>query len=477
MQHSDDALDGHAFRWPPQLAPASGSAPRPAPVIGHGRRRATTVGGPDPQALRRDADREETRREGPGGGVQVHPLSERGAEEVAAEMQLLAGLEVDGIRAAPAVLAVEEGGYVRELVQEVRPGGGRRVDADPLSPCTGEREAQAAARSDLDALVDALHERGWVLGAPAGAGLGRRRDGRVCPVDLRGLRRSEALADRQLDRLWVDSVLGDADRTLRRRIDLPPAGTGERSTPEPAPGTPASTETPGPTGAPAAPAASPSSSPPASPVPSSVDAEPAQHAPVSLPRLPHFSPRRRGADDTCSAGRRRSRQGRRPLILALAAAAVLAVVLGGGALLLTAGQDGGSTSTQADQVPAAPSIEDPSALAARLSADRHAYVTGASGTSVAVSGSPAASEDDALRSAYAGREVRGGAPQLEEVELLSAQGSADTAVLRVVTSTPAHQVVDADGTVHEVAATGPATTVLHLAWTGGTWRIESTEAA
>src|SRR5699024_7510386 len=80
----------------------------------------------------------------------------------------------------------------------------------------------ARAREALDALIDALHERGWVLGAPPGGGLGARADGTVMVIDLRGLRREEGLGPRSADRRWVDSVLQDGDRTLRRRVHLAP---------------------------------------------------------------------------------------------------------------------------------------------------------------------------------------------------------------------------------------------------------------
>src|SRR5699024_10417491 len=84
---------------------------------------------------------------------------------------------------------------------------------------TSERQGQARARESLEALIDALHERGWVLGAPLGEGAGIRTDGSVTVLDLSGLRPQEATGARLEDRRWVDSVLRDEGRTLRRRID------------------------------------------------------------------------------------------------------------------------------------------------------------------------------------------------------------------------------------------------------------------
>jgi hypothetical protein len=159
--------------------------------------------------------------------VRVRWRGPEGQGAVTAEMQLLASLEVSGITAAPDVLGIEEDGYVRETAPELARRRGRRA-AGAASPATGERLAQARAREDLEALVAALHERGWVLGAPRGRGLGVRADGRVVVLDLSGLRREEGLSARSADLHWIDSVLEDEERTLRRRIHaLPGAGAGQ----------------------------------------------------------------------------------------------------------------------------------------------------------------------------------------------------------------------------------------------------------
>lgn len=174
--------------------------------------------------------------------VAVHGLTPAGRLQTRAEMQLLAALEeVAGLRTVPMILTVEDDGYVRESAPALRRRGGRR-SAEAGPPATAEREAVAHVRDELDALIDEVHERGWVLGAAPGEGLGRRADGSVVLRDLRGLRPSEQLADRHADRAWVDSVLDDQERTLRRRVhaceqplpdtDVTRARTGPRSGPD-----------------------------------------------------------------------------------------------------------------------------------------------------------------------------------------------------------------------------------------------------
>lgn len=473
MQPSDDA------------APAPTPAGHEAGVRGHGRRRGD--GARAPRSLTTQEDREETLLEDGRQGVRVRPLTAAGELRVREEMQLLAELELAGVRAAPAVLAVEEEGYLRELLAPVRAGAGRR--SDPAgAPHTGEREALAAAREDLDELLAALHDRGWVLGAPPGTGLGRRASGGVAPIRLDGLRRSGSIGDRQLDRLWADSVLEDGDRTLRRRGssrswtdveggratggigdagDAGPAGEHDQEVPleEPA--------------SEAAPGAAPAASPPwPGPVPAGALPLPAPRAAGGEHRTRARSRaglRRRTVDRVRRTARRRPRT--------LLAAVLAGTVLIGGCAVVGARFAGSGTAGEvtadapAVQAPAAAEITDALALATELGTARHAYVIGTSGTSVAVPGSEAAAEDDALRAAYAGSEVRGGEPVVEAAELLAVEDGPGTASLRVVTSTPAHEVQEEDGTVRTVEATAPSAVVLHLEWTGTRWRIASTEAA
>lgn len=151
--------------------------------------------------------------------VRVRGLDERERGRIQREMQLLATLEVAGVTAAPAVLELEDDGYEREAAPALSRQDGRRA-AETGTPPTGERRALARAREALDELISALHERAWVLGASHGRGLGARADGSVVVLDLHGLRREDSLSARQDDRRWVDSVLQDQDRTLRRRVDL-----------------------------------------------------------------------------------------------------------------------------------------------------------------------------------------------------------------------------------------------------------------
>ncbi|GAA1331469.1 hypothetical protein GCM10009592_22920 [Brachybacterium rhamnosum] len=466
------------------MQPSDDAAPSPTPVghepgvRGHGRRRSD--GARAPRALPTQEDREETLLEDGRQGVRVRPLTAAGELRVREEMQLLAELELAGVRAAPAVLAVEEEGYLRELLAPVRAGTGRR--SDPAgAPHTGEREALAAAREDLDELLAALHDRGWVLGAPPGTGLGRRASGGVAPIRLDGLRRSGSIGDRQLDRLWADSVLEDGDRTLRRRG--PSRGwtdvEGARITGDAGDAGPAGDQV--------------QEVPPEVPAPESAPAaSPPWPGPVPAGALPLPAPRAAGGEHRARA---RSRAGlrhrtvdrvrrtarRRPRTL-LAAVLAGAVLIGGcavvGTRLAGTGTAGEVTAdAPAAQAPDAAEITDALALATELGTARHAYVTGASGTSVAVPGSDAAAEDDALRAAYAGSEVHGGEPVVEEAALLAVEDGPGTASLRVVTSTPAHEVQEEDGTVRTVEATAPSVVVLHLEWTGTRWRIASAEAA
>src|SRR5699024_7050256 len=115
------------------------------------------------QVLRESADRIEVLEPGPDGrgAVRVRGRTPAGREAVHAEMQLLAAVEIDGPTAAPVVLEIGEEGYLREAANPVRGGTGRRCAASRTPP-TAERLATARAREQLDALVDALHGRGWV---------------------------------------------------------------------------------------------------------------------------------------------------------------------------------------------------------------------------------------------------------------------------------------------------------------------------
>ncbi|MGY5764594.1 hypothetical protein ACXET9_05255 [Brachybacterium sp. DNPG3] len=160
--------------------------------------------------------------------LRVRALSDQGLEEIREELQLLAALELDGIVAVPAVLSVEHDGYDRESATPFgvsgTVGAGGRRRALGTAPSAHEREALADARFQVEELLDALHERGWVLGAPHGSGLGLRHDGTVVVLDLSGLTPSTSSAEAHADHRWTDSVLHDPDRTLRRPA-IPPTGS------------------------------------------------------------------------------------------------------------------------------------------------------------------------------------------------------------------------------------------------------------
>ena len=428
-----------------------------------------------------------------------------GRESVTAEMQLLAALEVAGISAAPDVIGREEDGYIRETAPPLARGRGRRA-ADGGAPATGERVAQARAREELEALVAALHERGWVLGAPRGRGLGVRADGSVLVLDLSGLRREQSLAVRSADLHWIDSVLEDEERTLRRRVHALPGG-----------GAP-SLDLPGLLDAPAgAGPADPPRLPGEKEEPDRPDAaqeEVAQEkaeeeveaadagpvAPLPTPRLRRArteardasgadagSSRRRGPGGALSAvlGERRHRR-----TALLSGAVVLALGLGAAAAItLTMDRPepapqtpmaasgpapAGAGSSQEGQVPA---IEDPWALAAELAGSRHSYLTGVSDVPVAAEGGAAQEEDERIREAYEGYEVQGSGPVVHEADLIEGPDEDGRAVLRVLVSTEAGQVREGSGLVQETSNSGAAQVDLVLVWDGARWRILETRTA
>lgn len=466
-----------------------------------------TVDGPGPAGAGLDggagdrAGREEESLGAPGreDALRVRWRGPEGRESVTAEMQLLAALEVAGISAAPEVIGMEEDGYIRETAPPLARRRGRRA-ADGGAPATGERVAQARAREDLEALVAALHERGWVLGAPRGRGLGVRADGSVLVLDLSGLRHEQSLAARSADLHWIDSVLEDEERTLRRRIHALPRG-----------GAP-SLDLPGLLDAPAgAGPADPSRVPGEPEGPDAAQQEVAREeaeeevdaadagsvAPLPAPRLRRArteawaeggadggSSRRRGTGGALSAvlGERRHRR-----TALLSGAVVLALGLGAAAAItltmdrseparqapaaVADGAPAGAGSSQEGQVPA---IEDPWALAAELAGSRHSYLTGASDVPVAAEGGSAQEEDERIRAAYESYEVQGSGPVVHEAELLEGPDEDGRAVLRVLVSTEAGQVRDGSVLVQETPNSGASQLDLELVWDGARWRILET---
>ena len=464
--------------------------------------------GPGPAGAGRDGaagdrtGREEESLGAPGreDALRVRWRGPDGRESVTAELQLLAALEVAGISAAPDVIGMEEDGYIRETAPPLARRRGRRA-ADGGAPATGERVAQARAREDLEAFVASLHERGWVLGAPRGRGLGVRADGSVLVLDLSGLRREQSLAVRSADLHWIDSVLEDEERTLRRRVhalpgagapslDLPgflvtPAGTGPTDPPR----------VPGEQGVPDREDAAEADSAEAD-----VAADASVVAPLPAPRLRRARTQARaaGGGDTGSSRRRGSggalsavlgeRRHRRTALLS--GAVVLALGLGAAAAItlttdrpeparqapavVAGGAPSGAGASQEGQVP---EIEDPWALAAELAGSRHSYLTGASDVPVAAEGGAAQEEDERIRTAYEGYEVQGSGPVVHEAELLEGPDEDGIAVLRVLVSTEAGQVREGSGIVQETSDSGAYQVDLVLVWDGARWRILETRTA
>lgn len=435
--------------------------------------------------------------------VRVRGLDATARERVHEEMQLLASLEIAQITAAPAVLDLEEDGYVREMAPPIRHHAGRRA-SQVVTPPTGERHALASAREALDALIDALHEQGWVLGAPSGSGLGVRADGSVMVIDVRGLRRDRSLSARQGDRRWVDSVLHDQDRTLRRRVHLA-QGQDEGSllglAEAPAQEVPAPDDALARSPSDPAPGEGPAALGPPDPVPG--------EGPAALPTPRHQLRRRRALGDAGPAptahgahiGGERTmldpvreviRQPRLRAIALLSGALVLLVcaVFAIGAWRMQeqdaavaeqrpsvsaapeAGEEGeAGEASEAGEARQAPEIEDPQVLVAELAGARHAYVTGLSSQPVSAPGSPALTEDDAVREAYTGLTVVSGGPVIHAADVLATTDDEGTAVLRAVTSMEELELEERTGEVTRIPATSPVTVRLELRWNGEQWQI------
>lgn len=421
-----------------------------------------------------EEEREEVLLGSAGGAprVRVRATGECGQRAVQEELRLLAVLEVSGLSAVPAVLEIEDDGYTRESAPALQRRTGRHAADDGAAP-TAERLALQRAREDLDALIDALHERGWVLGARPGAGLGVRADGSVVVRDLEGLRREEGLLVRQQDRLWIDSVLQDQERTLRRRMHRTGSGNawGRAELAFSAP--PAADEPP----CDDAPTTEriPNSPSPETPLPAPRgSAKPRRTAPPSGAARSALRGLRAPVEEVLAHARLRR-------IAAMSAVAVL--VLGGGTAAgawwlvrdaeVSPAQGSTPPAAEPEQSAAAPVIEDPWELAAELAGARHAYVTGVSETPVAMPGSAALAEDRQTRQAYRGYQVRGGGPVVHDAELLEPPDGAGTAALRAVTSTAEHQLEDPHGRITDVAASEPIEVRLALRWDGTRWLIET----
>ena len=479
----DDFDDARFARGPAPLDVAA-THPRPG----------TSAGGeaaiPAPDWLRDEEDVVETvvAPQGDGARVRVQGLTVVGRVRVRAEMQLLGSLEIAGVLAVPGIHSVEDDGYVRETAPALDRRSGRRA-AEIGTPATAERVGTRRARDQLDALVDALHERGWVLGAATGHGVGLRRDGSVVVLDLRGLMPHDDLEACRADRRWVDSVLTDSERTLRRRIQDPHlGGTSGIDGTSATNGSSGTSGTGGDviTGIPEQlerPVGADMRGMPGA-IPGHGEVERSEPATVRpLPRTAHAAPLlpriRTRIRELMTAGRSRR------TTLATAAAVLLAgSVLGTGTWLVmpSTGQPPSETASEpavessepsATDLPAPP-IEDPWALAAELAGARHAYVTGLSSQPVAAPGSDALAADLAVRAAYDGYAVEGGGPVVHEAEVLQGPTEDGTAVLRILTSSEAAALVAADGTRRPVPATGQESIELEIHWDGTGWLVMST---
>lgn len=131
--------------------------------------------------------------------------------------------------------------------------------------------------------------------------------------------------------------------------------------------------------------------------------------------------------------------------------------------------------SEAGEARQAPEIEDPQVLVAELAGARHAYVTGLSSQPVSAPGSPALTEDDAVREAYTGLTVVSGGPVIHAADVLATTDDEGTAVLRAVTSMEELELEERTGEVTRIPATSPVTVRLELRWNGEQWQIVRVE--
>ena len=459
-----ESFDPDRFRRPGEVL-QDALAPRHRPR----RRAAGSIAG---QVLREDSERQEVMHLRPDGQglVEVRAASPASRQLVLDEAQLLAALEVEGLRAAPSVLRLEDDGYVREAASAQTPRRGRR-SADDATPGTEERRATAGARDDLEALIGSLHARGWVLGAAPGQGLGIRSDGTVVVNDLSGLCAASGISPRLDDQLWIDSVLRDQQRTLKRRIDQLDPGPVPDGLPSPRPETDQERTMEGGGFVLAAGVVGPEGDGESE---RSCAAEERREAAerdgaeqLGLPRPRGVGRRMRGR----WLGAPREILGQ---LTSRSRALLAGGVLIGGSLL---GVGAWAMLPAPAPAPApvaesaAPGIEDPRQVADELAAARHAYVIGASDAPVSRAGSPAREQDDAVRAAYAELTVAGDYPVVHSAELVAAPDAEGIARLSIESSTPAQEVLTADGTARQLPETGTVRVELTVQWDGNAWQI------
>ena len=104
------------------------------------------------------------------------------------------------------------------------------------------------------------------------------------------------------------------------------------------------------------------------------------------------------------------------------------------------------------------------------------FRSGVSDLPVAADGGSAEEEDERIRTAYRGLEVRGGGPVVHEAELLQAPDAEGRAVLRVHTSSEDAEVVTGTGAAEQTVAGERASVELSLVWDGDRWRIQEVTA-
>jgi hypothetical protein len=430
--------------------------------------------------------------------------------------ELLGALSSQGVRAAPGVVGADGSGLLLERTLPLRTGGGRRrATARQATPPTAERRALVAAREDLDALIDALHARGWVAGLPPGGGIGTRADGTVVLADLRGLRTGEDPHRRLEDQHWVDSVLEDQGRTLRRRIDSRPDAAAVQVTLPPPPAIAPLAEDPASTGPPAGPPAE--LRPAELAVPpiaqrsgggpgTTADAHAADEdeggilGPESTDRR-HRAQRRGVRQRRWPTGARSGARRRppRPLRRALPSRRALVLIAGAGALVLAGGaaaaalvvgtaeqpptaapRGEAASSAPADSSSVSPPAaggadlgEDPQVLAQGLADARHAYITAGAEMSAAQDGSPAAAQDDALRSDYEDVEVSGEGPVVTDAHVESVDEEQGTALLRARIDQGELRLTMPDGVVEVRPARDGQEVLLELVRGGDRWEVRA----
>ncbi|MDO5661270.1 MAG: hypothetical protein Q4G40_01120 [Brachybacterium sp.] len=448
-----------------------------------------------------------------------------GAEDrVAAEADLLRAAQDAGNDALPRLLGTGHAGYVHEYLHPLHPVRGRRRAA-AASPTPEERQAQARAREMLDRALGVVHAAGFTLGCSGTESLGAREDRSIAVRDLSLLQQDTSLPARLRDQRWVDAVLGDADRTLRRRLtdgEPPMIATGQFALPRTVPPQQTSAAAPSsqraaPAGAASRPAArftplhgllgpSPQSTaatgatgvaPPAALPSAWVDEPGGEECPVRdevsgaswqprrAPRAPQRrSPMRRTRRTLPGAGR-----GRRTVVTA---AAGILLLLGGGALTITLTGTAGENETagegasaapprvaagaQEDAVPSADgaSAPDPTRLLDDLAEQRRAFVLGTTDAQVAAPGTPAAVRDDSLRRDYAEVEVTGWHTTVHEAEVVAEDPAARTLTVQADIEESGRTITRAGAAPQEHPGSPRHRVEFELTHDGDQWRIADT---